>query len=190
LTTEHEILLTGIGGQGIQLAGTALGTAAMLGGLEVLLLSSYTGAMRGGQSDVTVVLGDGPITTPPVVSSAWGAIVLHEKFAGEALSKVRPDGVVFADAALVSEQAVASVGQRRFRPDITAIAAASGAPAAATLVMLGYFARVTGLVAVDHLVEAMESIVPPYRAERRAENETAIRAGFAAASADESLVSH
>jgi Pyruvate/2-oxoacid:ferredoxin oxidoreductase gamma subunit len=48
---EREILLTGIGGQGIQLAAQVLARAAVASGLEVMLFGSYGGTMRGGPTD-------------------------------------------------------------------------------------------------------------------------------------------
>ena len=39
----------------------------------------YGGMMRGGPTDSTVVVADGPITSPPVVSRAWSAIAMHDE---------------------------------------------------------------------------------------------------------------
>ena len=63
--TEREVLFTGIGGQGVQLAAKVLALAATLDGLEVLTLGTYGGTMRGGNTDATVVVGRGPIVSPP-----------------------------------------------------------------------------------------------------------------------------
>ena len=58
---EREVLITGIGGQGVQLAAQVLARAATLEGREVMYLGLYGGMMRGGNTDSTVVVGDGPI---------------------------------------------------------------------------------------------------------------------------------
>ena len=71
---ERELLITGIGGQGVQLAAQVLARAATLEGREVMYLGLYGGMMRGGNTDSTVVVGDGPIEAPPVVPKAWSAI--------------------------------------------------------------------------------------------------------------------
>jgi len=72
---ERELLITGIGGQGVQLAAQVLARAATLEGREVMYLGLYGGMMRGGNTDSTVVVADAPILAPPVVSRAWSAII-------------------------------------------------------------------------------------------------------------------
>jgi S-adenosyl methyltransferase/Pyruvate ferredoxin/flavodoxin oxidoreductase len=44
---ERELLMTGIGGQGVQLAGQLLARAAVSTGRQVLMFGSYGGMMRG-----------------------------------------------------------------------------------------------------------------------------------------------
>ena len=69
---ERELLITGIGGQGVQLSAQVLARAATLEGREVMYLGLYGGMMRGGNTDSTVVIADGPILAPPVVSRVVG----------------------------------------------------------------------------------------------------------------------
>ena len=77
---EREIFLTGIGGQGVQLAAKILALAATHEGLSVMSLGTYGGTMRGGNTDSTVVVADGAIGSPPIVSPGWSAIVVHPRF--------------------------------------------------------------------------------------------------------------
>ena len=62
---EREIFLTGIGGQGVQLAARILALAATREGRYVMSLGTYGGTMRGGNTDSTVVVADEPIASPP-----------------------------------------------------------------------------------------------------------------------------
>ena len=48
---EREILLSGIGGQGVQLAAKMLPHAGMVEGRHVMQFSMFMGTMRGGSSD-------------------------------------------------------------------------------------------------------------------------------------------
>ena len=66
---ERELLITGIGGQGVQLAAQVIAQAATLEGRDVMFFGIYGGMMRGGNTDSTVVVADGPITAPPVVAA-------------------------------------------------------------------------------------------------------------------------
>ena len=78
--TERELLITGIGGQGVQLAAQVLARGATLEGRDVMFFGVYGGMMRGGNTDSTVVVADGPIAAPPVVSHAWSAIAMHDEY--------------------------------------------------------------------------------------------------------------
>ena len=64
---ERELLVTGIGGQGIQLAALVIARAALAEGREVQLFGSYGGMMRGGNTEATLVVADGPVESPPTV---------------------------------------------------------------------------------------------------------------------------
>ena len=104
---EREVLITGIGGQGVQLAAQVLARGAMLDGREVMFFGIYGGMMRGGNTDSTVVVADGPIEAPPVVSHTWSAIAMHDEFWEPVEPKLRPGGVV-----LVNDSTFDARGQR------------------------------------------------------------------------------
>ena len=67
---ERELLLTGIGGQGVQLAAQVLARAAIAEGRSVQMFGSYGGMMRGGNTEATVVIADGAIEAPPTVADS------------------------------------------------------------------------------------------------------------------------
>jgi Pyruvate/2-oxoacid:ferredoxin oxidoreductase gamma subunit len=172
---ERELLLTGIGGQGVQLAAQVIARAAALEGRDVSLLGIYGGMMRGGNTDSTVVIADRPIESPPVVSRAWSAIALHDEFWAPVEAKLRPGGLVVVND---------STFHCDVRDDVTLVrlgateaANALGSSLGAALVMTGAFATLTGVVALDSLVAAMRDSIPSYRAQHVAANEVAIRAG-------------
>jgi hypothetical protein len=73
---EREILFTGIGGQGIQLAAQVLARAALAEGREVMLFGSYGGTMRGGPPTRRSSSRRARVA-PPIVSRAWSAIAMH-----------------------------------------------------------------------------------------------------------------
>src|SRR3954452_12374762 len=87
---EREILITGIGGQGVQLCAQVLARAATLEHREVMYLGLYGGMMRGGNTDSTVVVADQAILAPPVVSRAWAAIAMHDDYWAPVEAKLRP----------------------------------------------------------------------------------------------------
>jgi Pyruvate/2-oxoacid:ferredoxin oxidoreductase gamma subunit len=183
---ERELLFTGIGGQGIQLATKVLAHAGMIDGLEVQLFGSYGGMMRGGNTDTTLVMGEGPVTSPPTVSHAWAAVVMHDAHAAPSVQRVRDGGLVFANADVVPEGLVSGLAPRarEVRIAATEVAIEMGDIVAATMVMVGALASATELVGVDSLCAAVRRCLPPYRQELADLDERAIRAGAETAPAD------
>ena len=178
MRAEREIMLTGIGGQGVQLAAQVLARSALVEGREVMMLGTYGGAMRGGNTDSTLVVANAPISAPPIVSRTWSAIAMHHEFWPAVASKLRPDAVVVLNSSLF-EGEVEGPELRVFGVDATVISSeVTGAPMAASLVLASAYARVTGMVKLESLVAAMKESVPSYRQQHLAANEAALRAGW------------
>ncbi|MGQ0823452.1 MAG: 2-oxoacid:acceptor oxidoreductase family protein [Actinomycetota bacterium] len=174
---EREVLITGIGGQGVQLAAQVLARAATLERCEVMYLGLYGGMMRGGNTDSTVVIGDAPITAPPVVSRTWSAVAMHDEFWAPVAAKLRPRALVVVNdstfTTAVDSDAVVH------RVTATEVATDLGNSLAASMVIIGAYAAVTGIVSCDALVAAMRESVPSYRTQHIETNELALRAGWA-----------
>jgi Pyruvate/2-oxoacid:ferredoxin oxidoreductase gamma subunit len=180
--TERELMLTGIGGQGVQLAAQVLARAAVLEDRQVMLFGVYSGMMRGGNSDSTVVFADGPLLAPPLISRTWSAIVMHHKYWEPMRSRLRPDAVVLVNTP-VFEAAIDRDHHRVFDVPATERAGEMGAPLTASMIMTGAYLAITGVVGLDQALEAMRRSLPPYRQQHVAANEAALRAGHALADA-------
>ncbi len=172
---ERELLITGIGGQGVQLAAQVLARAATLEGREVMFLGLYGGMMRGGNTDSTVVIGDAPIAAPPVVSRAWSAIAMHDDYWAPVEAKLRPGGLVLVNDATFTSSVREDVTVHRV--PATAVATDLGNTMGGSMVMLGAFVTTTGIVTMDALVAAMRASIPSYRTQHIEANERALRAG-------------
>jgi Pyruvate/2-oxoacid:ferredoxin oxidoreductase gamma subunit len=173
---ERELLITGIGGQGVQLAAQVLARAATLEGREVMYLGLYGGMMRGGNTDSTVVVADAPILAPPVVSRAWAAIAMHDEFWPAVGAKLRPGGLVLVNDTTFTSEIRDDVQVHRVAA--TTVATDLGTPLSGALVMLAAFCATTGIVTVDGLVAAMQASIPSYRTQHIEANERALRAGW------------
>ena len=175
-TTEREVLLTGIGGQGIQLTARTLALAAVRDGREVMVFGVYGGVMRGGNTDATVVVADGKLWTPPTVDEAWSAIAMHHAYWADVRDRVLPGGIVVVDSGIFRGE----LGLRDATVvalDATAIAADLGNAMGASMVALGAFAAATGLVTLDALLGAAGEVLPPYRAGHAEANARCLEAG-------------
>jgi Pyruvate/2-oxoacid:ferredoxin oxidoreductase gamma subunit len=179
---EHELMLTGIGGQGVQLAAQVVARAATREGREVMFFGIYGGMMRGGNTDSTVVMADAPITAPPVVSRAWAAIAMHDEFWAPIEPKLRPGGLVLVNDSTFPHEITAPVTVIRL--PATEIAAGIGNPMGGTMVMAGALSALTGLVSLEALIEGMRESIPSYRSQHIESNERALHAGFEAAPLD------
>jgi Pyruvate/2-oxoacid:ferredoxin oxidoreductase gamma subunit len=173
---ERELLITGIGGQGVQLAAQVLARAAAREGRSVMYLGLYGGMMRGGNTDSTVVIGEGPIEAPPVVSKAWSAVAMHDQFWAPIEPKLRENGLVLVNDATFTTEIHAAVTV--LRVPATDVAAGLGNPLGGAMVMLGAYSATTGVVELASLVEAMRESIPPYRTQHIEANEQALRAGW------------
>ena len=174
---ERELLVTGIGGQGVQLGAQVLARGATLEGRHVMFFGVYAGAMRGMNTDATVVIGDGPLLSPPLVSHTWSAIGMHDKFWAPVARKLRDGALVLVNDATF-ETDVDARRYRVMRVPATDTADALGNPLGGSMVMAGAYAATSGLVGLDALLDAMRESIPPYRTQHIAANETAIRAGW------------
>ena len=179
---QIEVLLTGIGGQGVQLCAKALAMAATAEGRQALLSARYGGEMRGGQTEASVVLADANLRSLPILPSAGSAFVMHDAFWEPVREKLRPGAIVVVNSTVVDlgpDGSAAGVpGARVFPVAATELAAAAGAPMTAGFVLLGAYAGITGVVGFDALVGAMRQLVPPYRRQHLEANESAIRTGM------------
>ena len=174
---DRELLMTGIGGQGIQLAAQVLARAALADGRSVQMFGSYGGMMRGGRTDATVVVADSAVEAPPTVHDAWSAIVMHAEYAAPILAAIRAGGIVFVTTD------VQNLPLDRDRYTVVDVAASElaegvGNRMAAAMVMVGAFAAATDLVTLLSLCEAVAESLPPYRKQLAEVNVAALRAGF------------
>lgn len=170
-------MLSGIGGQGVQLAAQVLARGAAGEGRNVMLFGVYGGMMRGGNTDSSVVVADGPIQAPPLLSRTWGALLMHHKYWEPMADKIRDGGIVLVNSSLFE----GDLDRDRYRVvDIAATdeATALGAVMTASMVLTGAFVAATGLVGIEAIVEAMTDSLPPYRRQHVAANEEALRHGY------------
>jgi Pyruvate/2-oxoacid:ferredoxin oxidoreductase gamma subunit len=176
---ERQVLLTGIGGQGVQLAAQVLARAALSEGRDVQLFGSYGGMMRGGNTDATLVVADERVESPPTVASAWAAMVMHHEYAGPTLGRVRDGGIVLVNTT-VWEGPLDRGNFRMVEVPASDLAVDAGNLIAAGMVMLGALCTATRIVSLEALRGAARCSVPGYRTQHLALNERALEIGAGA----------
>lgn len=181
---EHEIMMTGVGGQGVQLASQILARSAVVENREVMTLGTYGGTMRGGNTDSVLVVGDGPIHSPPIVAQVGNALAMHHAFFAPVAKKLRPGALVLLNST-VFEGEVEVADAHCIQVPATRIASDLGLGMAASLVLVAAFAKLTGFVSLSSLIEGMEQSVPSYRSQHIEGNAKALAAGYDSVDATE-----
>jgi 2-oxoglutarate ferredoxin oxidoreductase subunit gamma len=172
---NHEIIMSGFGGQGVMVMGQVLTYAGMLAGAKVSWIPSYGPEMRGGTANCSVIISEEPIGSPIVVEpTALVAMNLPslEKFE----SSLSPGGILVVNSSLVDHQSK--------RDDITVykvpandIASNLGNARMANMVALGALNAALGYaVETSRVIEAFKKIFPQ-KLHLVAPNELAVLAG-------------
>jgi len=174
---ETECLLTGIGGQGVQLCAQVLARGAVIEGKHVMLFGVYGGAMRGMNTDATLVVGDGPLLSPPLLSHTSSAIAMHDKFWRPIGTKLRDDALVLLNDATF-ETSIDTERYRVVRVPATDRATDLGHPMGGSLVMAGAYAAISGVVALDALLAGMRESIPSYRTQHIEANVITLTDGY------------
>jgi 2-oxoglutarate ferredoxin oxidoreductase subunit gamma len=155
-----EILIGGVGGQGVILAGILLGTAATLfENKKAVQTQAYSSEQRGGMARAEVILSDEPVTDPQVrrpdilIALAQDAVNRH-------LKKIKPYGLLVMDSDLVKE--VSPGDFQTLEIPATSLAENElGSIVVANLILLGGLIKKTGLLSVGAMEKAIETSVPP-----------------------------
>jgi 2-oxoglutarate ferredoxin oxidoreductase subunit gamma len=155
-----EILIGGVGGQGVILAGILLGAAATLfDNKKAVQTQAYSSEQRGGMARAEVILSSEPVTDPQVRKPDI-LIALAEDAIDRHLHKVKPAGLVVIDSDLVNN---ARLGDY----EILSIPATSlaekemGSIVVANLIILGGLIKKTSLLSIEAMEKAIEVSVPP-----------------------------
>jgi 2-oxoglutarate ferredoxin oxidoreductase subunit gamma len=157
--SRTEILIGGVGGQGVVLSGILLGTAATLfEGKKAVQTQSYSSELRGGAARAEVIISEEPISDPQVRRPDI-LIVLAEDALPKYIGRIKPKGLLVIDSDLVKG---AKPGDYEILPiPATSIADKEmGNIIVANLIILGALIKETNLLSVDSMEKAIEVSVP------------------------------
>ena len=189
---KKDIILCGVGGQGILSIATVIGEAATATGLHLKQAEVHGMSQRGGDVESDLRLSTEPVSSDLIAEGTADIILSMEPM--EALRYLRflsPDGaVITASEPLVNipdypdmETLLAEV---RSLPDVTmcdiaSLARESGNPRGANMVLLGMAADRIGIVSPGELREAVARIFAPKGEDVVLANQAAFDLGMRAA---------
>ncbi len=149
---EVKILIAGAGGQGILLLGRVLAQALLSDGKEVSWLPSYGAEVRGGTCKCMLVTSDEEISSPYVFHPDY-LLVMNEPSYKKYVPALAPEGIVFYNRTLIPQD-ILDADISNIAVAATDIALDCGEIKTANMVMLGAFARHSGIVELEGLSEA------------------------------------
>ncbi len=151
---KHDVIIAGIGGRGVLVAGRLLAEAATIHYEHVSWLPSLTTAMRGGPCEATVVFSHQPIPSP-MVWRPEAIVVMESNQLSSFEDRVKPGGLIIAESAgLANGTKRKDVRFLKF-PAIS-IAVGLGESQAANLILLGAYVQATQIVPPELVEKYLE----------------------------------
>jgi 2-oxoglutarate ferredoxin oxidoreductase subunit gamma len=153
-----EVRISGLGGQGVVLAGQILGRAAVYDGKNVVQTQSYGAEARGGAAKSEVIISDGKVGFP-MVRKCDILIAMSQEAVAKNIKDLKEDGMLFIDSSIVKD--VPETKARTFKIPATQIAEKSfGEKLYANMLMLGALTKITEIVSEKFMEKAIMNIIP------------------------------
>jgi 2-oxoglutarate ferredoxin oxidoreductase subunit gamma len=155
-----EIRIAGFGGQGVILAAAVVGkAAAIFQGGYATMTQSFGPEARGGSSSAQVILSTEPILYPYVTAPDILVVMSQEAYTRFA-PQLKPGGILITEQDLVRVDRHPA-GVRAYGVPATRLAEELGRKVVLNIVMVGFFAAVTGLLDPESIRQAVADSVPP-----------------------------
>ncbi len=155
-----EIRTAGFGGQGVILSAIVIGKAASIYQSGYATMTQVFGPeSRGGACSAQVIISDRPVLYPYVTRPDI-LVAMSQEACARFAPEVKPGGFLLVEQDLVQLDALPE-GVRVFGIPATRLAEDLGRRMVLNIVMVGFFAAVTGAVPEDALRRAIEDSVPP-----------------------------
>lgn len=155
-----EIRVAGFGGQGVILSAQVIGkAAAIFEGGYATMTQNFGPEARGGAASAQLILSDSPILYPYVTGLDFLVVMSQEAYTRFA-PELKDTGVLIVEEDLVRIAGLKS-GVRVYGVPATRLAEELGRKMVLNVVMVGFFAAVTGLLKPESLRKAVADSVPP-----------------------------
>ena len=151
-TNYFELTIAGLGGQGALLIGQLLADAGMSKYEDVSYFANYGGAMRGGESECTVILSQAEISTPIKLEPS-AVILMGPAPLEEFENRIKSGGMMMLDSSLMPMKVSREDLDVYYIP-ATKIATYLGDSRAANFVLLGASLQITKAASLE-LIEKM-----------------------------------
>ncbi len=148
------LTIAGLGGQGALVIGRLLAEAGMSKYNHVSYFPNYSAAMRGGESECTIILSNEEISSPAWLEPS-SLILMGPAPLEEFEQRAKPGGLVMIDSSLVTKQ-VSRKDVEVFYIPASKTATELGDSRVANFVFLGAYLKATEAVSLELIEEALE----------------------------------
>ncbi len=172
----QEIIMGGVGGQGIMVIGNLLAQAAFMENLNVTYLPIYGVEKRGGQADCTVVISNEEIGSP-IVGYPQSCVIMSKPSLLKYAPKIKPHGLLLLNSSMVDPKEVLRNDLDLLPIPANEIAQEMKNDRLANMVVIGAFVEKTKVVSLDTLIAALPKIFDERHHHLIPANTEAIRKG-------------
>ena len=172
---QEEMIIAGFGGQGVLSMGKILAYSGMMQDYYVSWMPAYGPEQRGGTANVTVVVGDRPVSSP-IVQEYDTAIILNQQSMDKFEPMVKAGGVLIYDTNGITrhpERTDISI----YTIDATAEAASRGLSRMFNMMILGGYLTVKPVVTLENAIKGLGKTLPERLHNTLPDNEKAMRLG-------------
>jgi len=153
-----EIRISGLGGQGVVLAGQVLGKAAAYDGKNAVQTQSYGAEARGSAAKSEVIISDDKIGFP-MVRKCDVLVALNQEAVDRNFRDLRDDATLLVDSSVV--KTVPETRAKIFKVPATQIAETTFKDRLYTnMIILGALTRITRIVSEQSMEKAIKDSVP------------------------------
>jgi 2-oxoglutarate ferredoxin oxidoreductase subunit gamma len=152
-----EVRISGLGGQGVVLAGQILGRAAVYDGKNAVQTQSYGAEARGGMAKSEVVISDESVGFP-AVRKCDVLIAMNQESLDKYLKDLKEDGLLMVDSLYVKQ--IPEVKAKTLKVSSTETAEKTfGTKMYANILMLGALTKTAKLIKESAMEKAIEDTV-------------------------------
>ena len=174
---EKNFIIAGFGGQGVLLAGEVLANAFMVAGKNVTWYPCYGAEMRGGTVNCEIVMNDTEEVSAVNKKEADFVVALNQASVEKFVSKIKKGGWMIANSSLAKEIKTRADINYLFAP-ITKLAENVGNIKMTNILALGILAKVSRLVTLETLADALDTVIPAHRKNLMPLNLKALKIGY------------
>lgn len=157
--SKTEIRVGGLGGQGVILSTIIIGKAAAIyDGKHATLIQSFGPEARGSACSAQVIVSEDPIGYP-YVKHLDVLVVMSRDAYTQFIPQLKPSGLLLYEEELVKPEKLPA-GVRAFGVPATRFAEQLGRRLVLNIVMVGFFAGVTGMLSYEAMEKAVVGSVP------------------------------